>query len=340
MDRRSVILGGISKREKGIEVAPWFAPIAPKWNGYDCLALDVFDTETLKQRAVADKNINPATISSIEPVDLVGNAIDIAELVSKRHSLGAFDYVVSSHNFEHLPDPIRFLQGCSKVLKPGGIVTMAVPDHRACFDFFRPHTLVHEWLEAHIQCRRRPTPTQVLATSIYFAKLQTPRHAAFAFSITDDPAHVSVVGDLQTGYRQFVEATSSNSDEYADAHCTVMSPRSLELLLIECRQLGLLSFRILEISQPVGCEFFVRLQTGEGTDCGPMPLEDFATRRTQLLHAITNENAAAYQLRSSPSARLTLARSLSKMHAIGSIASRVIHDPRGALKAMQRRIQK
>jgi 2-polyprenyl-3-methyl-5-hydroxy-6-metoxy-1,4-benzoquinol methylase len=103
--------------------------------------MDVFDTETLRARAAADPNI-VSDIAAIEEVDLVGSATELEQVVSQRCPLSSFDYVVSSHNFEHLPNLIRFLQACARVLKPGGMVCMAIPDHRTCFDFFRPPTML------------------------------------------------------------------------------------------------------------------------------------------------------------------------------------------------------
>ena len=53
----------------------------------------------------------------IEEVDLVGSCTHIGKLVRARGEAGKFDYIVSSRNFEHLPNPIRFLQGCAAARK-------------------------------------------------------------------------------------------------------------------------------------------------------------------------------------------------------------------------------
>ena len=121
MTRNEQILRGLNKSMRGLEIAPYFSPLAPKRDGYNCTTLDVFDREELVRRAAADPNIPEEGLGRIEPVDFVGSATEIADLVpSPEH--GAFDYIVSSHNFEHLPNPIRFLQGCERLLKPSGIL--------------------------------------------------------------------------------------------------------------------------------------------------------------------------------------------------------------------------
>ena len=69
MDRRKQLLKHITKWQKGIEIGPWFAPLAPKREGYNCLSFDVFDTETLKKSAEDDPLLDNSGVSSIETVD-------------------------------------------------------------------------------------------------------------------------------------------------------------------------------------------------------------------------------------------------------------------------------
>ena len=78
---------------------PWFSPLAPKHEGYNCLSLDVFDTATLTERAKTDPLVPDDRIAFIEPVDLIGTATGIDKIVEQRGELGSFDYIISSHNF-------------------------------------------------------------------------------------------------------------------------------------------------------------------------------------------------------------------------------------------------
>lgn len=50
------------------------------------------------------------------------------------------DFVVANHVIEHFEDPIRFLHNACRVLKPGGILFLAVPDKERTFDRNRPIT--------------------------------------------------------------------------------------------------------------------------------------------------------------------------------------------------------
>lgn len=115
MDRRAEILTYAGKNDRGIEIGPWFAPLAPKRDGYNCLSLDVFDTAMLRANAAADPNVDNNLIPMIEDVDIVTSSTELANEIEKRGELGDFDYIISSHNFEHIPNPIKFFRGCELV---------------------------------------------------------------------------------------------------------------------------------------------------------------------------------------------------------------------------------
>ncbi len=163
MERLLELRKHITKEQRGIEVAPYHNPIAPRRLGFGSVVIDVFDTDDLRRRAEADQNIPRDHLPFIETVDIVGSATELANLVEARFGNERFDYIVSSHNIEHLPNPIRFLQACEKVLRPGGVLTMAIPDRRYCFDFYRPVTELSEWLDAFHENRTQPTLAQVFS---------------------------------------------------------------------------------------------------------------------------------------------------------------------------------
>lgn len=102
-DRRDVMLGLITKDMRGVEIGPWNAPLVPKAAGFNSLSMDVFATEKLRDIAQSNPFMNQADKDRIEDVDLVGAAHELAEKLAERGEAGSLDYVVSSHNFEHLP---------------------------------------------------------------------------------------------------------------------------------------------------------------------------------------------------------------------------------------------
>jgi predicted SAM-dependent methyltransferase len=78
------------------------------------------------------------------PVDLVCDAQTLESVGS-----GTQDFVVANHVFEHMENPLLALENWVRVLKPGGVVFMAIPDKRFTFDSDREVTqlshLLDEW---------------------------------------------------------------------------------------------------------------------------------------------------------------------------------------------------
>jgi SAM-dependent methyltransferase len=60
------------------------------------------------------------------------------------------DFVIANHFLEHCQDPITALRSMFRVLAPGGILYLAVPDKRFTFDHERPVTTVEHLLE-HVE---------------------------------------------------------------------------------------------------------------------------------------------------------------------------------------------
>jgi SAM-dependent methyltransferase len=61
------------------------------------------------------------------------------------------DFVIANHFIEHCEDPIGALTTFRRVLRPGGIVYLAVPDKRFTFDRNRPLTTIDHVLADHRQ---------------------------------------------------------------------------------------------------------------------------------------------------------------------------------------------
>ena len=284
MARTDRILGDIDKSMKGLEIAPWFAPLVPKAKGYNVRILDIFDRDTLIARASADPILAKRDMARVEVVDYVGSATEIAAIIPTQDH-GTFDYIVSSHNFEHLPNPIKFLQGCATILKPGGILSMAVPDRRGCFDFFRPNTQLGDWLDAYITDRKRPTDRQVFDLKSLTTIVRHGPGEIVNYHVGADRQKTEIAGNLADDYR--AHYVDQLSDDYHDTHCTVMSPASLELLLTEIRQLGLVNCKIEQIVSRGTFEFTIRLRFDQST----LALTDsaFATKRLALCNAVLQD---------------------------------------------------
>ena len=81
-------------------------------------------------------------------VDLIGDAEHLEAIPD-----GSQDFVIANHLVEHLEDPLRGLAEMTRVLRPGGILYIALPDPRLTFDRDRELTTV-----AHVVSEYRSGP--------------------------------------------------------------------------------------------------------------------------------------------------------------------------------------
>ena len=59
------------------------------------------------------------------------------------------DFVISSHMLEHCIDPIEAIENMIRVLKPGGILYLIIPDKKYIFDVNRPITPLQHLISDH-----------------------------------------------------------------------------------------------------------------------------------------------------------------------------------------------
>ncbi|QGZ60807.1 methyltransferase domain-containing protein [Paraburkholderia acidisoli] len=289
MDRRDQILKYIGKEQLGIEIGPYCWPLTPKRDGYRCLVMDVFDTATTRARAAENPTFTAEVLAGIEDIDLVGSSTLIDDVIEREGRLGEFDYIVSSHNFEHLPNPLRFLQGCARVLKPEGIISMAIPDRRACYDYFRPVTRLADWLDAWLTDRHRPTYAQSFDERWVRASYDHHGVPYGSFFQGADPALITAAMTFEEDFAMWRDRLKANDAEYHDAHCSVFTPASLELLLRDSAWLGLIPFEVVEIYHSPGVDIFVHLRRLRSVeDARPA---DYPAIRERLLHRVLEEAA-------------------------------------------------
>ena len=245
--------------KKGIEIAPYHSPILPKADGHNVFILDVFDTDRLRANTKKHDSIDKKIVGRIEPVDFVGDACDMGAIITKAGMAGQFGYVISSHNFEHLADPIKFLQGVGVALETGGILSMAIPDYRCCFDRFRVPTRLSDWLTAYHLGKKQPAAADVFDTMTSLAELQD----GTTYTATSDnprpPKPYLTCPNFREEYNKFCKEIKKPSP-YQDTHCSVLFPELLELYLRDLRYLGLIDLEISAPSSSMGIEFYIYLK--------------------------------------------------------------------------------
>jgi SAM-dependent methyltransferase len=83
-----------------------------------------------------------------------GRPLVVPDVVDDGSRLSAFaddsvDFVIANHMLEHVEDPIATLEHQLRVLRPGGVLYLTVPDARESFDAPRPRTTTEHLLRDH-----------------------------------------------------------------------------------------------------------------------------------------------------------------------------------------------
>ncbi len=247
LSRSETILRHVNLNGTGLEVGPGHEPIAPKSAGFNVEVIDHLSREGL----VAKYSGHGLSVEKIEEVDHIWNGQSYADLTGKPDS---YDFVIASHVIEHVPDVIGFLQSCEGVLRPGGVVTLAVPDYRYCFDMFREPTSLAQILDAHLDGRTAPSAGSVAEFKLLTA---TNGDALSWDPLTTDinPRFIHKPDEASADFSRLV----GGSDEYIDTHVWCFTPAVFALAIEAAAFFKLSSFEIEEVSAQ-GAEFYVTLR--------------------------------------------------------------------------------
>jgi len=244
--RRSRLLSGLDLEGKGLEIGPSHTPLLPKRDGYDIEIIDHSSADRLRQ---IYKNNPLVDVSRIEEVDYVSGGRSIAETINKP---GHYDYIVASHVIEHMPSLLGFLLDCETLLKPNGLLSLAVPDMRYCFDVFQSRSTTGDVLEASLA---PPHRARAAAVFDYWANRAHRRRQPTWRRFSGGALHrVNAIADAKSQFDAYVA-----SNDHVDCHVWRFVPSSFRLITKDLNELDLLQLRECEFHAPGGLEFFVKL---------------------------------------------------------------------------------
>lgn len=254
--RNSKFLQGISKEQKGLEIGPSYSPIAPKRKGYCVETVDYLSADDLKEHYKND-GVN---LEAIEPVDYIWKGGSYYQLIQKE---GYYDYIIASHMIEHSTDFCGFLNDCSKMMKKNGILRLAVPDKRYCFDCYRATTGLAEI----VNNAYRPAQLQSVGAvaEFYMNVVMRKGHISwdkpfFPMFYCNRNKDFTFVHDYHTALSGMKRVEEG---EYIDIHHYVFTPASFELLIYDLRLLEMIDLKIAHMWNTRGNEFIVTLQKTE-----------------------------------------------------------------------------
>ncbi len=250
-NRYKKMLLGIRKDQLGLEIGPSHRPVAPKREGYQVEILDYLTKDELIEK-YKSHHVN---VNAIEEVDYVWKGGSYSQLTGKREY---YDYILSSHSIEHSTNFIEFLKDCSNMVKNNGVISLAIPDKRQCFDHFRQVTTIGTVLDDYFQGKEYHSPGIVgeyLLNSVKRnqklswdkKRFQKNWSANFAF-IHDYSYAGECIKDVL------------DKETYMDIHHYVFTDASFCLLILDLGVLGFIDLVVERCFQTVGNEFIVTLK--------------------------------------------------------------------------------
>ena len=263
MARRGVILDGLNLAGLGLEIGAGYGPLAVGRPGLKVRSLDHLDRAGLVEKYARQG----APTDHIGHVDYVWSGQRYIELVGEAR----FDWIVASHVIEHVPDLVGFLNQCAEILTAGGVLTLAVPDRRYSFDYYRPESGLREMVDAHVAGRTLSSPGCAAEHFLNLARLNG--QDTWDAASRGRPEFVVPIKTAENRYRRALAGT------YVDVHAWVFTPSSFRLAIGDLYAMGLIQLREARFHDTVGCEFFVQLSLqGSGPGLTRIALAEQAVR--------------------------------------------------------------
>jgi len=248
MTREEKILANIyPETQSGLEIGPLTKPIITREMG-TVRYVDHATTEELRAKCAPWGTID---ISKIVDVDYVWGEKNLKELTGNECP---FDYIIASHVIEHVPDFIGWLKEIRSVLKTGGILSLAIPDKRFTFDYFRQVTKPADILEAYLLQEKKPSLRHIFDYKSEFVH----RRGNFSWKVKGFEKELVHEHTLNQAWEIMQNAFKNN--EYIDVHCWVFTELSFMELLKALVNLDLFDFKIAHFFRRAGIEFFVSLE--------------------------------------------------------------------------------
>ncbi len=285
MDRHEQLRAGIDKGMLGIEIGASINPIAPKAAGWNTRVVDHATQAELAAKYADHPNVDT---SRIEAVDFIWSGGALHDAVPGEHH-GRFDYCIASHVIEHIPDLISFFKSLETLLRPGGVLLLAVPDKRFSFDAFKPFSTTADALEVHL--RRKLANRHALKTVFenFAYNVTSGEDRMWSFEPRTD---LRIVSTFTKG-NDLVEVLLDPAGAYIDCHAWYFTPSSFRLMMLE---LGILQYSALcldSLSASAGGEFIAKLHI-DAAQAKTVPA-DLQEQRLALMISTLAEQAEQYE---------------------------------------------
>jgi SAM-dependent methyltransferase len=242
---------------RGLEIGPLASPRVRKSEG-PIRYLDHASATELKQKYETDLGMRDRLDEIVDVDYVIGDKQTTSDAVMQD---APFDYVIACHVIEHIPDPIDWMDDIARILRPGGILSLVIPDKRYCFDINRSLTEISDLVDANLRHLRQPSYRQVYDFNSKALLDLVDTAAAWKGDVDYSTATRQGVGDPDHFALEACEQMQT-SDAFVDVHAHVFTPDSFLALFEKLAHLGLTKFEVADFTPtPYNTfEFYVSLR--------------------------------------------------------------------------------
>jgi SAM-dependent methyltransferase len=251
--REKKLLGRIASdvlNGKGIEFGPCCFPII-KPDVPGIRYIDHASTEELRDKYRDDPIMHADDIVNVH---YVWQGESLTSLIG---DFAPVDYVIASHVLEHVPNLVGWLQNVYSILKSGGLLVLALPDKRFCFDYFRQLSGPEHLVEAYLEAYCRPSPRMVFDHYAHSVEWKDK----IAWCTWEPFPPESELVKMHTPQKAMHKTRLAKEEgAYIDVHCWVFTPRSFLENMKFLMDFNLLPYKIVDFFDTDYNEFIVCLE--------------------------------------------------------------------------------
>lgn len=201
-------------------------------------------------RYVDDPRDPAAAAPGAVPLDIAWTGAGSLAALCGRHD--HYDFAIAAEAIHRVPNLLGWFRAVCAVLRPGGVLNLAVPDGRFTADLARPPSTLGEAVEADLLAYDRPSPRQLFGHVAGAAAVETGRIWTEDLSPAGLP-RLHGPEALALAHAQAREAAASGA--FVACPCWVFTPLAFLDLIEGASRLGLFPF---VVSQ------FAATEPGEG----------------------------------------------------------------------------
>jgi hypothetical protein len=196
--------------------------------------IDYFTTDELKENYKDHLNINTNNIVNVDYA--VKNIKIYSDIISER-----FDICFSSHNIEHMPCMITYLNNVSSILHKDAYFFLLIPDYRYCFDRYKNPSTIFDILYKYYNKAEMPCCLNILDSRFNGTINDTTIHWDDTNILLNQNGYYDHINKKNKFYESkkneiidninYIKDIILNNKEYIDSHCWKFTPESFSFIM-------------------------------------------------------------------------------------------------------------